>query len=116
MIYIKLDARFVAPPPYFTLCLKRPLRQYWLISVKCYSDKYLGAIQIELTMLTTLITEGSAKQLVITILFTGITMIRLIGDGNVFYVSPAHSEILNILMEYYLGESCFNIKKIGKDV
>jgi len=54
-------------------------------------------------MLTTLITEGSAKQLVITLLFTGITMIRLIGDRNVLYVSPAHSEILILPMEYLLG-------------
>ena len=64
------------------------------MSLKCYSDWKFGAIQIELTMLTTLITEGSAKQLVITLLFTGITMIRLIGDRNVLYVSPAHSEII----------------------
>jgi len=33
MIYIKLDARFVTPPPSFTLCSKRALRQYWLISL-----------------------------------------------------------------------------------
>ena len=51
-------------------------------------------------MLTTLITEGSAKQLVITLLFTGITMIRMIGDRNVLYVSPAHSEMLILPMEY----------------
>ena len=54
-------------------------------------------------MLTTLITEGSAKQLVTTLLFTGITMIRLIGDRNVLYVSPAHSEMLILPMEYLLG-------------
>ena len=30
-------------------------------------------------------------------------MIRLIGEGNVFYVSPAHSEILKLAMEYLLG-------------
>ncbi len=35
----------------------------------CYSFWQLGTIQIELTTLTTLISEGSAKQLVITILF-----------------------------------------------
>ncbi len=34
---------------------------------------------------------------------TGISMIWLLGDGNVFYVSPAHSEILIISMEYLLG-------------
>ena len=32
-------------------------------------------------------------------------MIGLLGDGNVFYVSPAHSEILILLMgNTYLGE------------
>ena len=30
-------------------------------------------------------------------------MIGLLGDGNVFYVSPAHSEILKLTMEYLLG-------------
>ena len=30
-------------------------------------------------------------------------MIRMFGDGNVFYVSPAHSEILKLQMEYLLG-------------
>ena len=54
-------------------------------------------------MLTTLITEDSAKQLMITLLFTGISMIGLIGDGNVYYVSPAHSEMLILPMEYLLG-------------
>jgi len=62
MIYIKLDACFVTPPPSFTLCSKRPLRQYWLMSLKCYSDWQLGAIQIDLTPLTLRITEDSAKQ------------------------------------------------------
>ena len=47
-------------------------------------------MQIDLTTLTLRITEDSAKQLMITLLFTGISMIRLIGYGNVFYVSPAH--------------------------
>ena len=43
-------------------------------------------------------------------------MIGLLGEGNVFYVSPAHSEILILQMEYLLGRKLFNIKKIGKDV
>ena len=73
------------------------------MSLKCYSDWKFGAIQIELTRLKLRITEDSAKQLMITLLFTGISMIRLIGDGNVFYVSPAHSEILILPMEYLLG-------------
>jgi len=38
MIYTKLGARFVAPPPSFKLCSKRPLRQYLFPSLKCYSD------------------------------------------------------------------------------
>jgi hypothetical protein len=73
------------------------------MNLKCYSDWQLGAIQIELTPLTPLITEDSAKQLMINLLFTGISMIRMLGDGNVFYVSPAHSEILILQMEYLLG-------------
>ena len=73
------------------------------MSLKCYSDWKFGAIEIDLTTLTLRITEDSAKQLVITLLFTGITMIRLIGDRNVLYVSPAHSEILILPMEYLLG-------------
>ena len=65
---------------------------------QCYSDWQLGAIQNDLTPLTPLITEDSAKQLMINPLFTGISMIRLLGDGNVSYVSPAHSEILILPM------------------
>ena len=72
------------------------------MSLKCYSDWKFGAIQIELTTLTTLITEDSAKQLVINPLYTGISMIGLLREGNVFYVSPAHSEILILPMEYLL--------------
>ena len=63
------------------------------MNLKCYSDWKFGAIQIELTTLTLRITEDSAKLLVITLLFNGITMIRLIGEDNLFYVSPAYSEI-----------------------
>ena len=73
------------------------------MNLKCYSDWQLGAMQIELTTLTLRITEDSAKQLMIPLLFTGISMIRLIGEGNVFYVSPAHSEMLILSMEYLLG-------------
>jgi len=36
-------------------------------------------------------------------LFGGISMIRLLGEGNVSYVSPAHSEMLILTMEYLLG-------------
>ena len=71
--------------------------------LKCYSDWHLGAIKNDLTTLTLRITEDSAKQLMISLLFTEICMIGLVGDGNVFYVSPAHSEILILSMEYLLG-------------
>ena len=60
----------------------------------------ISTIQIELTMLTLRITEDSAKQLMINQLFGGISMIRLLGEGNVSYVSPAHSEMLILQMEY----------------
>ena len=49
------------------------------------------------------ITEDSAKQLVNSLQLTVIRMIRLIGYGNEFYVSPAHSEMLILQMEYLLG-------------
>ena len=73
------------------------------MSLKVYSDWQLSAIQIELTTLTLRITEDSAKQFIINPLFTGISMIGLLREGNVFYVSPAHSEILILPMEYLLG-------------
>ena len=57
-------------------------------------------MQIDLTLLTLRITEDSAKQLVNSPQLTVIRMIRLIGYGNIFYVSPAHSEILILPMEY----------------
>ena len=70
------------------------------MSLKCYSEWKFGAIQIDLTPLTLHITEDSAKQLMINQLFDGISMIRLLREGNVFYVSPTHSEKLLIPMEY----------------
>ena len=73
------------------------------MNLKCYSDWQLGAIQIELTTLTLRITEDSAKQFVNSLQLTVICMIRLVREGNVFYVSPAYSEILKLLMEYLLG-------------
>ena len=60
------------------------------------SDWQLGAIQNDLTTLTPLITEDSAKQLVNSSQLTVICMIGLLRDGNVFYVLPAHSEMLII--------------------
>ena len=38
-------------------------------------------------------------------------MIRLIGEGNVFDVSPAHSEMLILTMEYLLGRKLTKYKK-----
>ena len=73
------------------------------MSLKYYSDWKFGAIQIALTTLTLRITEESAKQLVNSLQLTVICMIRLLREVNVFYVSPAHSEILKLPMEYLLG-------------
>ena len=77
------------------------------MSLKCYSYWQLGAMQIDLTPLTIRITEDSAKQLVNSPQLTVICMIRLLGDGNVFYVFPAHSEILILPMEYLLRRKLF---------
>ena len=77
---------------------KRPLRQYWFLSLKCYSDWCSGTIQNELTPLTLCITEDSAKQLVNSLQLTENSGIGLLGEGNVSYVLPAHSEILLSLM------------------
>ena len=85
-------------PPSFKYCLKRPLRQYWFLSLKCYSDWCLGTIQNGLTPLTLRITEDSAKQLVDYLQLTVNSMIGLHGEWNESYVSPAHSEILLSLM------------------
>ena len=62
MIYIKLDARFVAPPPCFQIMLKTPSKAILVNEPKCYSDWHLGAIQIDITPLTLRFTEDSAKQ------------------------------------------------------
>ena len=67
---------------YLKRFLKRPLRQYWFLSLKCYSDWQLGAIQIELTTLTLRIMEDSAKQLVNSLQLTMICMIGLLVEGE----------------------------------
>ena len=77
--------------------------EYWLTTLKCYSDWHLGVIENDLTTLTLRISEDSAKQLMINHLFGGISMIRMFGERNVSYVSPAHSEMLILQMEYLLG-------------
>ena len=62
MIYTKLDARFVAPPPFFQIMLKTPSKAILVNeALNGYSDWQLGAIQVELTMLTLRITEDSNK-------------------------------------------------------
>ena len=74
------------------------------MSLKCYYEWQLGAIQDDITPLTLRITEDSAKQLVNSLQLTVICMIGLLRKGNVFYVSPAHSEILINRWNIYLGE------------
>ena len=39
----------------------------------------------------------------VRVLWLRLIRFRLLGDGNEFYVSPAHSEILKLQMEYLLG-------------
>ena len=43
-------------------------------------------------------------------------MIRLIGEGNVFYVSPAHSEMGILTQGILTWEKVTLIRKIGRDV
>ena len=64
------------------------------MSLKCYSDWQLGAIQNDLTTLTLRITEDSAKQLVNSLQLTVISETELLEEGNVSYVLPARSEML----------------------
>ena len=71
-------------------CLKLPLRQYWLMSLNVYSDWQLYAIQIDLTPLTLSIRENSAKQFVINPLYTGISMIRLLREGWMYFMFRMH--------------------------
>jgi len=40
----------------------------------------------------------------------------LLGDGNVFDVSPAHSEMLILTKKYLLGRKVTKYKKVGRDV
>ena len=72
------------------------------LSLKCYSDRCSGTIQNGLTPLTLRITEDSAKQLVNSLQLTENSGIGLLGEGNVSYVLPAHSEMLILPMEYLL--------------
>ena len=56
------------------------------MSLKCYSDWQLGAIQIDLTPLTLRITEDSAKQLVNSSQLTVICMIGLLSEEYVIFL------------------------------
>jgi len=60
------------------------------MSLKCYSDWQLGAMQIELTMLTLRITEDSAKQLVNSLQLTMICMIRLTSENGMYLMFRLH--------------------------
>ena len=62
----------------------------WL-AVRCNTDRFNSAVLR--------ITEDSAKQLMISLLFTEICMIRLLGVMYDYCVSPAHSEKLLLLMK-----------------
>ena len=64
------------------------------LSLKCYSDWCLGTIQNGLTPLTLRITEDSSKQLVNCLQLTDNSGIGLLGEENISYFLPAHSEIL----------------------
>ena len=72
------------------------------LSLKCYSYWCSGTIQNGLTPLTLRITEDSAKQLVDSLQLTENSMIGLLGERNVSYALPAHSEMLILPMEYLL--------------
>ena len=54
--------------------------------------------------------------MVINPLFAGISMIRMLGEGNVSYVSPGHSDILILSMEYLLGRKVTKYNKARRDV
>ena len=74
-------------------------------SLKCYSDWCSGTMQNALTPLTLHITEDSAKQLVDCLQLTVISMIGLLGERNVFYFLPAHSEIFRFFERKTTGSS-----------
>ncbi len=79
--------------------LKTSLRQYLFKSLKCYSDWCSGTIQNALTQLTPRITEDSAKQLLNCLKLIVISMIGLLGERNLSYFLPAHSEIFRFSKE-----------------
>ena len=80
-----------------------------------YSDWQLGTIQTELTTLTPLITEDSAKQLVNSSQLTVICMIGLLGVMYDYCVSPAHSEIVLIYKELKANSEIMSFCKLRGD-
>ena len=58
------------------------------MNLKCYSDQYLGAIEIELTTLTLRFTEDSAKQLMISkFIYDNIQkMLKTLSKVNIRYL------------------------------
>ena len=74
-------------------------------SLRCYSDWCSGTIQNGLTPLKLRITEDSAKQLVNSLQLTENSGIGLLGEGNVSYVLPAHSEIVHFYKIKAAGSS-----------
>ena len=75
------------------------------LSLKFYSYCCSGTIQNGLTPLTLRITEDSAKQLVDCLKLTENSGIGLLGEGNVSYVLPAHSEIFRFFERKATGSS-----------
>ena len=56
------------------------------MSLKCYSDWQLGAIQDDITPLTLRFTEGSAKQLVNSLQLTMICKIGLLSEEYLIFL------------------------------
>ena len=75
----------------------------------------LSAIKNDLTTLTLRITEDSAKQLMISLLFTEICMIGLLGVMYDYCVSPAHSEIVLIYKELKANSEIMAFCKLRGD-
>ena len=70
-----------------------------------HNDRCSGTIQNGLTPLTLRITEDSAKQWMIAYYVTGINMIGLLGERNISYVLPAHSEMFRFFESKATGSS-----------
>ena len=70
-----------------------------------FSYWFSGTIQNGLTPLTLRITEDSAKQLVDSLQLTVISGIGLLGEENISYVLPAHSEMFRFFERKAAGSS-----------